>query len=541
MQIDGTAVVTNTVIAFNTSGVCQGIYGSAQLSYCDVYGNDAYNFSGFSDPTGHNYNISADPGLSSIYHDVHLQPYSPCIDAGDDTADVGVSDFYGKPRIIGDHIDIGADESDGTMWTPSSRTLRVSPTGNDANDGSSWPLAKLTIAAALGAAEGGDEVWVAQGTYLEHIAIPAGVELFGGFAGSEEHRVQRDWNENVAVIDGSQPVAGSLALCVGTTNYGVTIDGFTIRNGYGGIAASPASVVIANNVISGNQAVYSGGAILAEYGAAKVRNNTLVGNKVSYGGAAGASFKYCRLTFDNNTVKENNGSSWNGGVLISNPVSAVVAGNLITANFGTSSGGIYVGSGTATLYNNSIVGNSGHGVVSAGTVTIVNSIVAFNSSRGVATNYTGSTAVVNHCDVYANGAGNFLGLVDPTGQNGDISSDPLFQDRLHGDYHLQSGSPAIDSGDDFFVLSGALDLDGHPRVLGAHVDMGAYEYGAPAPIQMAFPDVVRALSVAAGITAATESDLAKINLEKGGVSSARVDVLDAVRIVRILAGLDSHP
>jgi hypothetical protein len=539
VQADGAAVLTNTIVAFNTSRVCQGTFGSAQLTYCDVYGNDAYSFSGLTDPTGQTNNISADPGLSSIYDDVHLQPNSLCIDKGDDTADAGVSDFYGNPRIIGDHIDIGADESDGTAWTSTAKTWHVSPSGNDSNDGSSWSLAKLTIGAAVAAAAGGDEVWVAQGTYFEHLLIPAGMGLYGGFAGSEEQRGQRDWNTNVTVIDGSHPVNGTMALCVAAPNYGVTIDGFTIRNGYGGIAASPASIVIANNLISGNQVAYSGGAILAEYGAATVRNNTLVGNRASYGGAGGASFKNCDLTFTNNTVIGNNGP--NGGVLISNPVSALVSGNLITANYGSQCGGIYVGSGSATLSNNSIVSNSGHGVVSAGTLNIVNSIIAFNTSGGVVTAYTGSTAVVNHCDVYANSAGNFSGLTDPTGQSGNISSDPLFQDRLRTDYHLQSGSPAIDAGDDFFVQSGALDLDGHARVIGAHVDLGAYEYGTPAPIQIALPDVFRALSLAAGITSATEGDLARLNLEKGAVSAARIDVADAVRLARIVAGLDSNP
>jgi hypothetical protein len=61
-----------------------------------------------------NYNIHADPQLTG---DFHLQPTSPCIDAGDDTAAVGDTDLDGNPRIIDDPtvpgprtVDMGAYE-----------------------------------------------------------------------------------------------------------------------------------------------------------------------------------------------------------------------------------------------------------------------------------------------------------------------------------------------------------------------------------------------------------------------------------------------
>jgi hypothetical protein len=54
-----------------------------------------------------------------------------------------------------------------------------------------------------------------------------------------------------------------------------------------------------------------------------------------------------------------------------------------------------------------------------------------------------------------------------------LSSDPLFANAAGGDFHLQSGSPALDRGDP----SGApaLDLDQAPRPQGAGIDLGAYE------------------------------------------------------------------
>jgi hypothetical protein len=46
---------------------------------------------------------------------------------------------------------------------------------------------------------------------------------------------------------------------------------------------------------------------------------------------------------------------------------------------------------------------------------------------------------------------------------------------MSGDFHLSSGSPCLDAGDDSKIQPDWLDFDGRPRLLGGHVDMGAYE------------------------------------------------------------------
>ena len=65
-----------------------------------------------------------------------------------------------------------------------------------------------------------------------------------------------------------------------------------------------------------------------------------------------------------------------------------------------------------------------------------------------------------------------LGLDD--GNN--LDADPLFVDLALGDLQLGLGSPAIDAGDST-VFGGlpAYDLGGNLRIIGANVDMGAYE------------------------------------------------------------------
>jgi hypothetical protein len=65
--------------------------------------------------------------------------------------------------------------------------------------------------------------------------------------------------------------------------------------------------------------------------------------------------------------------------------------------------------------------------------------------------------------------------------SGNISADPKFNNPAGGDFHLQTGSPAIDAG--FNAAPGLLatDLDGNPRIQNATgaaepvVDMGVYE------------------------------------------------------------------
>ena len=78
-----------------------------------------------------------------------------------------------------------------------------------ANDGTSWEDAFLDLQDALAASQGGDEIWVAAGTYkptdsADRYAtfdiLPGGggcgLFLYGGFVGTESDRSQRDWGSS---------------------------------------------------------------------------------------------------------------------------------------------------------------------------------------------------------------------------------------------------------------------------------------------------------------------------------------------------------
>src|ERR1041385_4855454 len=81
--------------------------------------------------------------------------------------------------------------------------LYVSPSGNDGSSGASWVQAKKTVGNAMGATHSGDQLWVAAGTYLEHVTLKSGVALYGGFTGTESALEQRDPTKNRSVLNGS--------------------------------------------------------------------------------------------------------------------------------------------------------------------------------------------------------------------------------------------------------------------------------------------------------------------------------------------------
>jgi parallel beta-helix repeat protein len=474
--------IANTVVAFNSSGIYKTGSGVPVLRYSCVCGNVSYNYSGLTDPTGSDGNISADPRLAGVaYGESHLQPDSPCRDAGDDAlVQPGWLDVDGQARVQGSHVDIGADESDGTNWPAGPYVVvRVSPQGNDANDGSTWAMAKRTVQAGINAAAAqGGEVWVKSGTYLERVTLQPYAHLYGGFTGTETSREQRDWAVNLTILDGQQ--GGSVVSARGIGLSSATVDGFTIRNGNGtlsgsyryggGIYCSNSSPTIANNTITLNIAGISsgfGGGIFCDNSFPMLANNTISGNSSAAGG--GIFCMKSSPTIANNTIYANSG----GGIYCTTS-SPLITNNTIMINSGS---GISCSSSSPTIANNTITGNiatSGGGIYcSYSSPTIANTIVAFNSSGIYNTN--SGPPVLRYSCVFGNTAYNYSGLTDPTGSNGNISADPKLAATVYGDFHIQPDSPCRDTGDDAVVQPGWLDMDGQARIQGSHVDIGADE------------------------------------------------------------------
>ncbi|OGP73782.1 MAG: hypothetical protein A2V86_01400 [Deltaproteobacteria bacterium RBG_16_49_23] len=361
-------VIRNNLIVYNTWGLELGDTNpsTATIGNNCVYGNtlrgQISDYQGIADQTGLNGNISADPLLANYkIGNFHLQPGSPCIDAGTTGAVApGWTDMDGQNRIIGSGVDIGADESDGTSWNSSTPVIYVKTGGNNDNDGLSWATAKRTVAAGiLTASLTGGEVWVAAGTYQEHVVLRAFVYLYGGFAGTETSRLNRNIAANPTILDG---VGIPTVVMIERAGYLVsTVDGFTIQNGgrytggqipggndgYGGLGGGVYCQVstpyIENNTIrhnslgnpfdNANKPGYGGG-IYTYLSAAFIRKNTITENEIINtfsGSGGGIYFIHSAPVIEGNTITQNRAVY--GGAIYGEYSDPWILGNIIENNF----------------------------------------------------------------------------------------------------------------------------------------------------------------------------------------------------------------
>ena len=302
----------NNLVAFNSAGLETSDGSPVVLFNNDVYSNNvlaaATDYIGLSNATGARGNISADPVLANYrIGDFHLQPNSPCVDAGLTAVLVpGWPDAGGSNRLVGAAVDIGAYESTGKTLSVPTPIIHVSPSGTNTNDGFTWATAKQTLRAAIAAAAPhvaqGGEVWVAQGTYAEHVSIPAFVYLYGGFAGTETNRANRGFSAHPTIVDGGGKPTVVESLSAG---YLVsTLDGFTVQNGGvytdgqsftgspevpgGGVLCQVSAPILANNIIRSNSVgtpfnsngTSKGGGIYLYVSHAQISNNTITHNDV---------------------------------------------------------------------------------------------------------------------------------------------------------------------------------------------------------------------------------------------------------------------
>ena len=538
----GVSTVANTIIAFNVRGLYAGSAASTTLGHNCVYGNTIGNYYGVTDLTGVAGNICADPKFASLeYRNCHIQPDSPCVGAGDNTFVHGDCDIDGQPRTqpASGAVDIGADESDGTVWPAGPYAIvRVSTEGNDSNDGSSWNAAKRTVQAGLNAAHlQCGAVWVKAGTYYERIGLRPFSKLYGGFAGSETREDQRNWISNVTILDGQQ---GGSVVTAGGLYWVHTIDGLTIKNGVGtlgggyrggGITCS-SPIGISNCVITDNRADFGGGIYCTGGAAPHISGNLITRNTVTTFGGGIDCENGSLAIIEGNVISYNTSPTFCGAGIQLLQSSATVVGNRIeynTAYFasagidtntsGTSGGkdcsptisnnifrgnvvtkqpvsladggaALWTFGGSPLVTNNTFVDNRAGSTGSTiwlqnSTGKFANNILAFNSSGIYGFPAIGTPIFTNNC-FYGNTGYNYSGV--PAGTN-DVLSDPLLADWANGDYHLTAASPCINKGWNGAPGLQPMDFDGEARINRGIVDIGADECwlvpGTPADARMA--------------------------------------------------------
>ena len=264
-----------------------------------------------------------------------------------------------------------------------------------AKDGSSWENAYTTVQAALAhthANPGQDfEVWVADGAYPPSAGSARedsfrierdNVQLYGGFAGTETARSQRNWVAHPTILSGD---IGTLndnsdnsyhVLWVdGVTNEKITrdtvIDGFTITagnangssypdNSGGGLfcngtgSGKDCSPTLTNVTFSGNSAGFGGGMLNDGYNAG-VSSPTLT-----------------NVTFSGNQAIDHGGGMYNNGINggTSSPTltNVTFSGNQASVGGGMYNNGINGGTSSPTLTNVTFSGNQAS--VAAGCSTL---------------------------------------------------------------------------------------------------------------------------------------------------------------------------
>lgn len=423
-----------------------------------------------------NNNITSDPKFANFVNDYRLTLASPCVDAGLDSYTTEATDIrgsgYGRKldKITGlsGTVDLGAYEykmgTDPTV--PEIPKLYVKADATGANNGTSWANAFTSLQSALTSAYSGFQIWVARGTYLPSaendvtvsFQLKSGVEVYGGFAGTETSLSSRNWFSNPTVL------SGYIGAPADSTNrsyhviYNSDVDNTAILDGF---------------TIKGGSAADAGGGIYntGTLGSSPTIKNCIITDNTTAAGGVGAGiyneassapkFTNCVISF--NTADGNGGGIYNAGS------SPTFTNCTVTQNKATLGGGIYNDSGSNTVIYNSIfwgnyfftsgVGDGRQIYINDGTVTLFNSC-------------------------YRNLTKDISLTIAPIIDGTDITTDPSLFDPSVGDFRLGANSPCVDTGNDSYNSeSSDIRSAGYFRKLSktsastiGTIDMGAYEY-----------------------------------------------------------------
>ena len=361
--------------------------------------------------------------------------------------------------------------------------LYAKPVASGTGDCSSWTNA-CTLQTALTGAASGDEIWAAAGTYKPTASttdrtatfqLKNGVAVYGGFAGTESARGDRNPATNVTILSGDidgddsqTPIITNLTTVTGNTtnSYHVvkgvnnaTLDGFTVTAGNsndagGGMYNDSSNPTVTNVTFRGNSASNSGGGMYNTGSSPTLTNVTFSGNSASNSGGGmyntGSSPTLTNVTFTDNSATVGGGMYNISG---SNPtLTNVTFGGNSASNTG---GGMYNfgcpgGCGNPQVSNTIFWGNTAPTGAQIYNEYYVAAIVSDSVVQG---GYAGGSNILTG-NPNLGALGNF---------GGSTPTIPLL-----------AGSSAINTGND--ATCAATDQRGVTRPQGAHCDIGAFEY-----------------------------------------------------------------
>jgi len=385
------------------------------------------------------------------------------------------------------HTVIATEITNVDSWEPDVIYVDMSAPGS--YTGMSWEDAYSDLQDALERADAGcgSEIWVAAGTYRPSkrtdpgnpytatFQLVNGVPIYGGFAGGETSRSQRNWLTNQTILTGDIDSDGDADIQCVVTASNVTqatiIDGFVITKGSVGMyCCDGSSATIMNNTIQQNSSY----GIDIKLNSSPDIKDCLIQDNTN----RGIDCRGSALTVSNCTIQNNNGDGiYDNGNLPTTITNSKICGNSVNGihcvgkeetlkiknnwiydnGEYTNADGILISSSYAEsqIRNNTIVYNAGYGINSlwSENVNISNCILWGNNNNG---------------DQLCNCSASYSWV-----QN--INTPPLFFDEDADDYHLTWESGCVDTGDPGGNYDGENDIDGNPRVAGGRVDIGGDE------------------------------------------------------------------
>jgi hypothetical protein len=427
-------------------------------------------------------------GTNSSDFTVTVQPSTPITPGGSTTFTVVFDPGASGLRTAS--LSIYSNDSDENLYnfniqgmgTNPAGILYAKPAASGTGNCSSWANA-CTLQTALTGAFSGDEIWVAAGTYKPTTGadrnttfqLKSGVAVYGGFAGTETARDQRDPAANLTILSGdlngndvgfTNNVENVYHVVTGAT--GAILDGFTITAGH------------ANGAYPDDS---GGGMYNWNSSSPTLTNITFSGNSAHYGGGGMETWGGSNPTLTNVTFSGNSSDWVGGGMQNENTSSPTLMNVTFSGNSAVYGGGIsnYECGSSPMLTNVTFSGNSasqkGGGMTNGWcNPQIRNTIFWGNTAPSGAQIYNNSSTPSVSDSVVQGGYAGGTNIITADPLLGTLGGYGGFTQTIP----LLPGSSAIDTGNDTVCDDNPgpnnLDQRSVSRVgNGAHCDIGAYE------------------------------------------------------------------